>query len=656
MAKYSKRSEHTLSHSARPVAPLAAQHVGNPDSSTLARFRQRHWLHGLVALILAGVCALLYAWTADFPLVFDDVVYLQNNPLVRDAGSFGSLTDIREFVARPLKMGLDPDLATNFILRPAAYLTFHLNYLLGGFTPRWYRAVNIAVHAGNSILVYALLTTLLGGRLRGRELSRNSVLFIAASAALLFAVHPLATESVTYIVQRFTSLGALFYLLTLWLYFVAGARKHRIWRWLLTGAAVMTLLLGMLTKECTITAPFLAVFLDRLMIGTPTRRALTRAIPLLLCVPLIPLLVLLVSWGRGNGVLHLSIAANLTNSMDRPLNHWHYLVTQFTVVAGYLRRLVWPSGLNIDPEWPTHRSLLEGPVVRSLILFGALIAGSWGWLRRHRQDARVVGAFAFTIWFFATIVISSGLVTLPDLMAEHRSYLPSVGIFAALACVLDRFRVGRRGRWLCPAVVIACAVAFGAATWQRNEVWRSNVSLWKDTIEKSPGKFRVWNNLGDAYAKSGNCEEAVRCFKKTIALEPLCWAAHMNLAGALNGLARYRESYNVSMALLKANPMTEKSVDVRYNVGVSYLGLGSVDKGIALLKEMVTLAPTHRPSKIMLGLVYSQTHQPRKALDQWQKAAALEPASPALRQAMQNVQDELKRGELGNLQASRALH
>ena len=656
MAKYSKRSEHTLSHSGPAVAPQAAAHAGNPDSSTYAGFGHRLCLHGVVALILVGVCALLYSWTADFPLVVDGVVYLQNNPLVRDAGSFGDWHDIREFVARPNKLGLDPDLATNFILRPAAYLTFHLNYLLDGFAPRWYRAVNIVIHAGNSILVYALLTTLLGGGLRGRELSRTSVFFIAATAALLFAVHPLATESVTYIVQRFTSLGALFYLLTLWLYFVAGARQHRTWRWLLTGAAVVTLLLGMLTKECTITAPFLAVFLDRLMIGTPTRKALTRAIPLLLCVPLIPSLVLLVAWGRGNGVLHLSAAANLTNSMDRPLNHWHYLVTQFTVVVGYLWRLIWPSRLNIDPEWPTYRSLLEGPVVRSLVVIGAVLAGSWQWLRRHRQDARVAGAFAFTVWFFATIVISSGLVTLPDLMAEHRSYLPSVGIFAALACMLDRLRVGRRGRWLCPAVVMACAVALGVATWQRNEVWRTNISLWKDTVEKSPGKFRVWNNLGDAYAKSGNCEEAVRCFKKTIVLEPLCWAAHVNLAGSLNGLTHYQESYDVSMAMLKANPITEKSMDLRYNVGVSCLGMGRVDKGIALLKEMVTLAPTHRPSKIILGLVYSQTHQPRKALDQWQQAAALEPASPALRQAMQKVQDELKREETGNLQASRAIH
>ncbi len=227
MAKHSKNSR----KSSRQAAATSALEIsGRPDLGILPC-----WLHGAVALTLAGVCALLYAWTADFPMEFDDVVYLQNNPLVRDAASFGYLSDVREFVARPFKTGLEPDLATNFILRPAAYLTFHLNYLFDGYNPRWYRAVNIAVHAGNAILIYALLTMLLGGGRRKHELSRASVAFIAATAALLFAAHPLATESVTYVVQRFTSLGAFFYLLTLWIYFVAGTVNQRAARWLLTG-------------------------------------------------------------------------------------------------------------------------------------------------------------------------------------------------------------------------------------------------------------------------------------------------------------------------------------------------------------------------------------------------------------------------------------
>ena len=647
MAKHSKN----LHKSSRQAAASRSLEVSNrPDSGI-----RPCWLHGMVAFALAGVCALLYAWTVDFPMEFDDAVYLQNNPLVRDAASFGYLNDVREFVARPMKMGLEPDLATNFILRPVAYLTFHLNYLFDGYNPRWYRAGNIAVHAGNAILIYALLTVLLGGGRRKRELSPASVAFVAATAALLFAVHPLATESVTYVVQRFTSLGAFFYLLTLWVYFVAGTVKQRAARWLLTGVAVLTLLVGMLTKECSITAPLLAVFLDWFLIGVPLRRALARAIPLLLCLPVIPSLILLTAWGKGNGVLHLSDAANLTNSVERPISHWHYLVTQTTVVADYLRRLVWPSGLNLDPEWTLRRSLLEGPVVRSLIIMGSVVLFCWRLHRRNRQDVRGAGAFVFAVWFFATIAISSGLIPLPDLMAEHRSYLPSVGFFAALACMLDWFRTGRRGRWAAPLAVLTCAMVLGWATWQRNEVWRTKISLWKDTTEKSPGKYRAWNNLGEAYSSVGQREQAVECFRKTISLEPLCWAAHINLAGMLNELSRYKESYEVTMATLRANRAAEQSADVRYNLAVSYLGLGNTDLGIKMLKELVTLAPDHRPSRVVLGLVYSQSHQPRLALDQWQRAVALKPASLELAGLMRQEQEVLKREEAENLRASSAL-
>jgi hypothetical protein len=313
----------------------------------------RNRIHALVIAVVMTLSAGLYAWTVDFPMVFDDHTYLMDNPFFKDASGFRHLTsNITEFARRPAQMGLDPDLATNFILRPVAYASFYLNYALDDFHPRWFRVLNILIHAANSILVYALLNVLLRRFVTDGSLQRSSRLFIAATSALLFAAHPLAIESVTYIVQRFTSLVVLFSLLALWLYFISLSAKSRLGAWSLRAGAVLALLLAMQTKECSFTVPFMAVLLDWLVRGTRLRLAVFRALPLLLCAPVIPLLVIFTAAAQNGGTFDLPAAINIVNSRDAPLNHWHYIVTQLTVVAHYLRLLFWPVGLNLDPEWP----------------------------------------------------------------------------------------------------------------------------------------------------------------------------------------------------------------------------------------------------------------------------------------------------------------
>ncbi|HEY1050428.1 MAG TPA: hypothetical protein VGE39_11755, partial [Prosthecobacter sp.] len=253
---------------------------------------RRRWPHAVVAALLMALCAGLYGWTADFPMVFDDHMYMKDNMFFRDSASFSYPAHFTEFVSRPAKLGIDPDLAVNFVLRPVAYASLHLNYLMDGFRPRWFRVVNIIIHAATALLIYALLRLLLKRSPHAGALSKGSAFFIPLTAAALFAAHPLATESVTYIIQRFTSLSALFYLLTLWLYFLSLQGSSRAGRVVLRVVAVAVLLAGMLTKECTFTAPLVAVMLDILVLGTRWRTAARRAWPLLLCLPLIPALVL----------------------------------------------------------------------------------------------------------------------------------------------------------------------------------------------------------------------------------------------------------------------------------------------------------------------------------------------------------------------------
>ena len=545
-------------------------------------------------------------------MVFDDYVYLQTNPLVRDTRSFGYLSQLREFAMRPTRMGLPPDLATNFMLRPVAYATFHLNYLFDEYRPRWFRVVNIGIHAVNGLLLFALVRSLLA---KAPSLPRRSAGFIALTAALLFVAHPMATESVTYIVQRFTSLGTLFYLATLYLHFALRGMEARRSRSVLRLASVVTLVLGMLTKECTVTAPVVAVMLDWLVMRSSLPKALRSALPLLICLPIIPSLVILTAWAHNGDAVTLGDAINVANFNGRPLSHWHYLLTQFTVVTAYLGRLAWPAGLNLDPEWPLHASLFTWPVVRSLAVIGAMLGGAAWVFRRFRQDVRAACVLAFVLWYFATIIVSSGLVPLPDMMAEHRSYLPSIGIFIATACLLDWLRcwagIRRCGRWLAPLAVVTAVGALGAVTVHRNEVWRSAVSLWEDTAAKSPGNARAWANLGAAYTRSLRYAEAVPCYEKAIVIEPKYQTAYFNLASVLNALHRSQAALDIINRLLGMNLGADQSPDLQCQRGIALIESGKVDEGLRLLNAIVEQKPDHRMSHVVLGMVYSQTNHPR---------------------------------------------
>ncbi len=614
-------------------------------SALIARTK-RPWIHLVAAVTLAALCAGLYAWTADFPMEFDDHMYMQNNPIFKDATSFNYPSRFAEFANLAAKMGVDPDLSTNFILRPVAYASLHLNYLLSGFNPRWFRIVNIIIHTANAILIYGLLRLLLRRSPHSSGLPNGSILFIPATAALLFVAHPLATESVTYIIQRFTSLSTLFYLLTLWLYFISlntASMKHL---WALRTSAVLVLILGMLTKEDVFTAPVMAVLIDRLVNGTRLVSSLRRALPLLLCLPIIPGLVILTSMARHEGQFSLVSAFNIVNRIDLPVDHWHYIVTQITVVAAYLQRLFWPADLNLDPEWPLHRSLLETPVLLALAALITLTSGVWWMWRQHRNDARASVAFVFTLWFFITVSISSGLVPLPDLMADHRSYLPSIGIFALAACLLDQLRnwswqpiIIRR---LVPAFATFYIIALAWATCVRNEVWRTPISLWEDTVAKSPGKYRTWINLGSAYSSLGREDEAVKCFRKSLHIEPRFGYASFNLSNSLLRLGRPQEALEAATKMIELNKAAGTQLEVVYTVGLSLAGVGRYDEAIAIFKRILEIIPDHINAHKAAAMIYRKTNNAQLALQHYRAIAKIQPPDDGLLADIRNTEAALQ--------------
>jgi Flp pilus assembly protein TadD len=504
-------------------------------------------------LVLIGLA--LYGYTLPFPFVFDDHIYLVNNPLATDARSFRYPFEFHDFANRATSLGLQVDLSTNFILRPFAYLTFYLNYLAGGLQPPGFRAVNILIHCANAVLLLALVRRLL---LHAQPVPApaSSAPFIAMCAALLFLVHPLQIESVTYVIQRFTSLGVFFYLATV-LLFVASRTAveekitRRCRRWSLASMA-----LGICTKEFLFTAPFLMVALDCVVLRAPLREALRRIVPWALFLPIVPVLMGLTAAaqsGAANFTTWLNVAGQDSPDPSYPL---YYALTQPGVIVGYLRRMFLPYGLNIDPELPPVTSPWQWRFLAPVAFLIALLGVSWAWWRRQPDDPLRRVGFVFVLWLFLGFSIDSSIVPLPDLISEHRSYLSTIGCFGAVACLAGavRMRLPPALRWLPPAVLGVWAIGLTAATVERHEKWRSNLAIWSDAAAKSPAKPRVWANLGTALARDGQNARAAEAFARIIALDPRNVHAHYKLVQVEMRLGRMREAIALAEAGLRIDP------------------------------------------------------------------------------------------------------
>lgn len=643
------------SHRTRPTAGGAHASQGAAAQASLDKwgglrgFLAGRWYPPVVLLLIAVVVAILYGHTLPFPFVFDDCVYLTDNPFAFGDHRFGFLTDPHGYATAPSKMGLDPDYALNIILRPFAYFTFYLNYLWGGLNPRGFRIVNIIIHAANAWLLFLVLRQFLYRSAKCASVRESTRVFIPLTAALLFVSHPMQTESVTYIIQRFTSMGALFCLLALWLHLRANGAQTRAGRVALRSAAVLAVVLGMLSKESVFTAPAMIVLVDWAVMGSRFKTALRRALPLLACMVIVPGLVLFTTWAENGGSISLGAAVNVANRDNLPRSHYEYLLTSLRVVLAYLRLILVPANLNLDPKVDWSTSLADWRVLASAAGLIGIIAGAWMVFRRRPRDLRASMLFAFTIYYFASLITSSGLVPLPDVMAEHRSYKPSIGAFVVLVCMLDfvrtRFLWNGLARFLVPAAATLWVASLSMATLARNEVWRSALSLWSDTAAKSPDKWRPWFNLGCAYGEIGRLEDAERCFRKVLELEPRIMLAYSNLATILIRSQKNQEALAVCR---NAEARGISTPELEHTLGVSQCLVGMIDEGVHTLSHVLTRRPAYRPTHIVLAAAYAFLHREELALKHYRIAASLGPEDPALTKAIRDIESQVHRDQASN--------
>jgi tetratricopeptide (TPR) repeat protein len=561
------------------------------------------------------VLAVLVAYSGIFttPFLFDDTAILESDAL--------HALDWRTVVGTT---------------RPLVQLTFALNWAAGGDAVVGYHVVNLLVHALASLVLYGIAVRSLR--------NPNTALVIA----LVWALHPLQTESVTYVIQRAESLMGLWYLLTLYCVIrgATAAPPSRGWY----GAAVAACALGMLSKPGMLTAPLVVLLYDRAFLSGSVAGAwrTRRALHLALASTWSILAILLA------GQEHESAAT--AGFAMRDVSLAEFARSQPGVILRYLLLVVWPHGLVLDYGWRPAEGLAE-IALPALVLAAGFGAALFAFRRRPRLAFLVLA-------FLLTLLPSSSVIPIRDLAFEHRMYLPLAPLVALLVVAVEAL-IARLDLGPAPArrlATVAAAVAvttLGALTILRNLDYRSAIAMWTDVTTKRPENSRAFANLAQAYMDEQRADEAILAARTALRLDPTNADAHVHLGHALvargdqrGAEAAYADAVRLRPAhaeahnnwgVLLAEQKRWAEAERRYaealrlrptyaeatnNLGVAVMELGRHDEAATLFHAALRLRPTYAEACVNLGNLFLRQQRPLDAIAQYRRALALRPDLP----------------------------
>ena len=562
----------------------------------------RRTIHAAAMCGIAIAVVMVYWHTRGAPFFFDDFASIKRNEAIRiETISFESLTTAVRDSPKQLRR------------RAVAFVSFALNYRFSEYDTTAYRLVNIGIHIVNGWLVYlwALLTLRLAGlSTRVNEPPDNkhktsmAIPLMALFTAALWALHPLQTNAVTYIVQRMTSLSTMFLLLALCL-FIHGRNGRGYIRWCAWIVALGSWLLALGNKEIAITLPAIILLYEAIFYQKLDRAWLRRCFWYML--------ILLVVAG-------VAAWLYLGNHPLERLNHAyekrHFtmpqrILTEFRVVIFYLTLIFLPlrSRLNLNHYPEVSTSLFSPPTtVLCVLAVLALLAGGV-WLARRQPLVALAVA-----WYFINLILESSVVGL-ELVYEHRTYLPSIAVSLAVTAVIyQRLRLPP----LRFAVFAAIALLLAFGTYRRNLDWLDAETLWKDCVAKAPNHPRTNYNLGLMYSKDPDrLDEAITHQERAIANDPDFVDAHNNLGYICTVRQQYEQAipyYEAAIAAAKrSTDSSARHREAYSNLGKCLIALGRHADALPWLEQALEINGSDIDTRLKYGNTLITTGAPKKA-------------------------------------------
>jgi protein O-mannosyl-transferase len=532
-------------------------------------------------IVLATVAA--YRPALPTPLIFDDLQVITANPSIRHlATALSPPRDGRGVTGRPL-----------------VNLSFALNYAISGESPWTYHATNVALHALAALALFGCVRRTF--RMRSlRATLGDAAVPLAAATALLWALHPLQTESVTCIAQRTESMVGLLYLATLYGFIRAiepGAARG--WFAFTLAACVA----GMATKEVMVTAPVILWLYDRTFVAGSFRGAWRqrRGFYAALAASWLLLAWLVIGEHGSRG----SVTGAAPGSTV-----FAYALTQCGAMVRYAGLAVWPHPLVLDYDSRLVENTAEVALPAALLLL--LLAATALGLRRNSAGG-FVGA-----WCFVILAPSSSFVPLlPQPIAEHRMYLPLAALLAAALAATYRC-AGRRAL----LAMVAGALALSLTTVRRNEDFRTAESIWRDTVAKQPANARAHFQLGFALEGAGRLADAIGSYEAALARHPGYAEARASLGRVLGEVGRFDDAVRQLESALALDP---RLTVARKNLGLYLPFVGRSDEAVACLQAVLVEQPDDADAQTWLGDALVRQGHAAAAVPHYATAVQLQP-------------------------------
>jgi tetratricopeptide (TPR) repeat protein len=506
-------------------------------------------------------------------------------------------------------------------VRPLLMFTFWLNYRISGLQPYSYHLFNVIFHLVAGCLVFLVVRRLLGWA-GGSGLPRD---IFAAFAAGVFLLHPVQTESVSYVASRSETLSVMFFYgaFALFLY-----RRRTAISWPVAAGVLILFGAAVSTKEHAAVLPALLVVTDwfwdpeRGGAGAGAIRRIRRNWRLYA-----PILA--------GGIFALRAVWNVLRGSDsagfaiKEFTWYEYFFTQCRGIWMYVRLFFLPYGQNLDYDMPPSHTLLEYGAIFGLIGLAGVVAAAL--LYRRRYPLAAYGSLVFLLLLAPT----SSFVPIADAVAERRLYLPILGLLLVSVEFLRRWRISARAMAGALAAVLAI---FGWLTYQRNHVWGDEITLWQDAVAKSPRNERAHFQLAFAYYQHGRCDLALQHYETVAQLSKPDYRLLVDWALAYDCLGKTEEA----VAKLQQAGRLEQTAQLYSLLGMAYSKQGRRAEALEALNTAERLDPGFESTYLYRGNLHVTAGELEAALIDYRRALKVNPGNAAVLQAISRIEARLK--------------
>ena len=553
----------------------------------------------LLIVLLILIITLVYSNSLHGDFIYDDIYDILDNPSIQ------KLMPLKELFMANWNGKL------TLLSRPVVNLSFAISYAMGGFKPFYFHLFNLLIHVFAGMALFGIVRRALSLP-KMKLIYGDNIPLLAILIAILWAIHPLQTESVTYMTQRFESLMGCFSLVCVYCAIRAGDSSHP-GRWAFLSALSCFLALG--SKEVAVSIPILILLFDRAFMAGSFKEAWHRRRLLYLG--------LLLAWGCFGWIQLQAQGRAPWAGFGLEMPWWRYALSQPGVILHYLRLVAWPDPLCIDYMWLPAKTLNR--VLPGALVIGGLLLGT-GYSLIRKPGLGFLGAS-----FFLILAPTSSIMPLADLAVEHRMYLPLAPVIAGL--VLGSYHLARVlhdrnwmpwpiARFVIIALVAMTLASLGGLTYLRNTDYRSALNIWGDTVQKVPNNPRAHLNYGSALKKEGYIDDAIKEYKKAIELAPRIPMGYTNLGAIYGERGEIDESLNY---LNKAIILSPENPQYLSNLGLVLLKIQLYDNSLSYFEKAVQVSPEYAPGYANIGEVFFQKKDYGKSILNFKKAIEINP-------------------------------